>query len=161
MLGLVGIFIWHCDKLCAGVFLGSVCLSMKLAWASQWFWLCAWDSIYITALKSTLSFSDLPFHIYLQGFMWDWDKSNLVIALVSACPAFLPFASNKLYCAFLLEDHCQCHVVLVLVSILIPLGGTCHSFCLRILFSPVTMFGLWISIFIHLCSSIYWAPTMC
>lgn len=55
--------------------------------------------------------------------MWDWDKSNLVIAMVSACPAFLPFASNKFYCAFLLEDHCQSHVVLVLLSILIPLEG--------------------------------------
>ena len=92
------------------------------------FWQCALDSIYVIALTSTLSFCDLSFHIYLQGFMWDWDKSNLVIARVSACPAFLLLTSGKLYPAFLLENHCQPHGVMVVVSVLIPLGRTCHSF---------------------------------
>ena len=45
--------------------------------------------------------------------MWDWDKSNLVIARVSACPAFLLITSSKLYPAFLLENHCQPHGVMV------------------------------------------------
>lgn len=92
------------------------------------FWQCALDSMYVIALTSTLSFCDLSFHIYLQGFMWDWDKSHLVIARVSACHAFLLVAFGKLYPAFLLENHWQPHGVVVVVSVLIPLGRTCHSF---------------------------------